>query len=118
MFQSGNVTVMVSDFERAVRFYTETLGLELRFRSGDEWAEVTTQGLTVGLHKAGTQGPRPGAEGALSIGLQVAEIAAAMERLQERGIRFGQVVEDGPVKLAFLGDPDGNPLYLCQTSAP
>lgn len=116
MIQSGNVTVMVSDFDRAVRFYTETLGLDLRLRSGDHWAEVATGGLTIGLHEAGEHGPAPGTKGALSVGLQVADIHGSIDELKGKGIAFGQVIEDGPVKLAYFGDPDGNPLYLCQVS--
>jgi catechol 2,3-dioxygenase-like lactoylglutathione lyase family enzyme len=116
MFQTGNVTVMVGDFDRAVRFYTETLGLDMRYRAGNHWAEIATAGLTIGLHEAGEHGPRPGAQGALSIGLQVADIAGAMADLEGKGIPFGQVVEDGPIKLAHFSDPDGNPLYLCQVS--
>jgi len=116
MFQTGNVTVMVSDFDRAVRFYTETLGLDLRFRSGNHWAEVSTGGLTIGLHEAGEHSPEPGAQGALSIGLQVGDLAGAIDDLAGKGVAFGQVVEDGPIKLAYFSDPDGNPLYLCQVS--
>src|SRR6185369_13994930 len=35
MFSSGNVTVYVSNMDRAVRFYTEVLGLKLAYRFGD-----------------------------------------------------------------------------------
>ena len=111
----ANVTVMVSDFDRAVRFYTETLGLSLRMRFGDGWAEVETKGLTIGLHPANAHGPRPGEGGALSIGLEVPAIEPAKAELEARGIAFeGPIKDDGAVRLAFFSDPDGNPLYLCQ----
>jgi len=35
MFSGGNVTVYVSNMDRAVRFYSETLGLKLAYRFGD-----------------------------------------------------------------------------------
>ncbi len=58
MIQEGNVTVMVSDLERAIRFYTEALGLKLKWRWGD-YAEVEAPGVTIGLHPAGTHGRLP-----------------------------------------------------------
>lgn len=119
-FSGGIATVMVSDMDRAVRFYTETLGLKLSFRAEDEWAEVTAgPGLTIGLHPAGEHGPRPGAGGAISLGFNVdGPIQQSVDALTARGVVFrGPVVAnpDEPVKLAFFGDPDGNPLYLCET---
>src|SRR5262249_26868336 len=40
MIHGGNATVYVSDMDRSVRFYTETLGLKLKHRFGNHWAEV------------------------------------------------------------------------------
>ena len=34
MLKEGNVTVMISDMDRAIRFYTEALGLKLKYRHG------------------------------------------------------------------------------------
>jgi len=113
--RKANVTVMVSDFDRAVRFYTGTLGFALAKRYGDEWAEVEAHGFTIGLHPAGPHGPRPGEGGALSIGLDVAAIESAKAELESRGVGFdGPIKDDGAVRLAFFADPDGNPLYLCE----
>jgi Glyoxalase/Bleomycin resistance protein/Dioxygenase superfamily len=35
----GNASIFVSNMDRAIGFYTEKLGLRLRTRIGDEWAE-------------------------------------------------------------------------------
>jgi catechol 2,3-dioxygenase-like lactoylglutathione lyase family enzyme len=112
--KKGNVTVMVSDFDRAVRFYVDTLGLTLRSRYASEWAEVEADGFTIGLHPA-----RPGqaavANDALSIGLEVDDIDEAVAELTRRGVAFPRGVKaDGAVKLAAFTDPDGTPLYVCQ----
>src|SRR5713101_6395731 len=49
MFSGGNVTVYVSNMDRAVRFYSETLGLKLAYRFGDHWASIEAgTGLTIG----------------------------------------------------------------------
>ena len=40
-------------------------------------------------------------------------IGDVVEVLSNRGVAFhGPVREEGPVKLAFFADPDGNALYL------
>lgn len=116
MIEYGNVTVMVGEMSRAVAFYTETLGMRLKMRAGDHFAEVETTGLTVGLHPQGPHTPKAGTEGAMSIGLQVADIEKAMAELKAKGVTFtAGPTDDGYVTLAFFADPDGNPLYLCQT---
>lgn len=119
MIQGGNVTVFVSDMDRAVRFYTEALGLRLRDRSGDHWAEIETRGLTIALHPA-REAPSGKPDGRLSIGFEVAELEATIEQLRARGAQVDpNLREDGPVRIAYLRDPDGTPLYLCQVkSAP
>ena len=118
MITGGNATVFVSDMDRAVAFYTATLGLKLRQRFGDHWAEVETSGLVIGLHPKSDNAPAPGTSGAISIGLSVGtDIDDVVRQLSAKGVRFrGQVLRDGQggVALAFFGDPDGNDLYLCQ----
>jgi predicted enzyme related to lactoylglutathione lyase len=118
MISGGNATVMVSDFGRAVDFYTKTLGLKLMSRFGDEWAEVSAgTGLTIGLHPAG-HGPKPGTEGSISVGFTITgKIEDAVATLKSKGVAFHGPIRDNPdegIKLAFFGDPDGNALYLCE----
>ena len=47
--KNGNVTLMVSDMDRAVKFYRDTLGLALTFRAGGEWAQLSGAGMTIGF---------------------------------------------------------------------
>jgi catechol 2,3-dioxygenase-like lactoylglutathione lyase family enzyme len=115
MITEANVTVMISDMNRSIKFYVETLGLKLRSRYGDQFAEIECSGLTIALHPAVARGPRPGNSESLSVGLGVADIDSAMTKLKGKGVSFSRVSNDGPVKLAFFKDPDGNPLYLSQT---
>ena len=44
------VTVMVSNLDTAVSFYTEQLGLKLIKRYGEHYAEIETPGFSIGLH--------------------------------------------------------------------
>jgi len=48
--KSINVTVMVSNLDRAIQFYTESLGLTLKNRYGAHWADIEGPGIVIGLH--------------------------------------------------------------------
>lgn len=122
MFTGGNATIYVADFERAVAFYTETLGLKLRFRAENHWAEVVAgKDLVIGIHPAGPHTPQPGAPGAIHIGLVVDRtLEEVMETLTARGVTFdGPIVEEekAPFRFAHLRDPEGTRLYLWETVA-
>jgi catechol 2,3-dioxygenase-like lactoylglutathione lyase family enzyme len=117
VIQGGNATLYVSDVDRSVRFYVETLGFKLRYRAGADWAEVDAGGgLVRGLHAARGHGPQPGTHGSITVGFELNQpIDEVVEVLKNRGVRFhGPVREDAAVKLAFFGDPDDNTLYLAE----
>ena len=118
MYTGSNLTVMVSDFERAVRFYTDTLGLTLNTRAGDGWAEIGAPGLTIGLHAAGPHGPQPGSSGAVAIGLKVDDLESAMASLRARGVEFAHVADGQGIRFAYFADPDHTSLYLWESKAP
>ena len=119
MIDGGIATVFVTDMDRAVAFYTDTLGLKLRMRAGDHWAEVEAKrDLVIGLHSASPDGPQPGTAGAVQIGLQVNEpLEDVVGELTRRGVAFtGPIIDDTNVRLAFFADPDGNVHYLCEVT--
>jgi|HubBroStandDraft_4_1064222.scaffolds.fasta_scaffold00006_2 catechol 2,3-dioxygenase-like lactoylglutathione lyase family enzyme len=108
------VTIIVSDMQRSIDFYTKELGLPLKTRYGDEFAVVEAPGVTIGLHPAKEGGAKPGS---LSIGLGVDDVAASRQQLVERGVTFnGDIVSDLPMRFAFLRDPDGVEVYLAEQS--
>jgi catechol 2,3-dioxygenase-like lactoylglutathione lyase family enzyme len=117
MFRGGVVTIYVSDMDRAVRFYAETLGFTLKERHGNYWASLDGgPGLTIGLHPA-TDAVPAGRQGSIALGLYLEQpIAEAITQLTARGAHFpGPVIDDdGMLSLAFFSDPDGNPLYLAE----
>jgi len=117
MIHGGNTTIYVADINASIRFYTTTLGLELRMRAGDHWAEINAgPGLIIGLHPAEAHSPKPGTRGSVSIGFNVDEpLEDVVSQLKKKGVAFsGPIVEDEHVRLAFFNDPDGNPVYLSQ----
>lgn len=113
-FNQSLVTVIVSNMQRSIDFYTNRLGLALKARYGDEFALVEAPGITIGLHPAREGGAKPGA---LSIGLGVDDIEASRKQLQDHGVEFsGDIVADPPMRLAFFRDPDGVEIYLAEQS--
>src|SRR6266487_1923010 len=110
MISAGNATVMVSNMDAAVRFYTEVLELKLTNRFGDHWATVEAgKGLTIGLHPASDKYPAPGTKGGMMIGMEIDEaIDKAVARLVARGVtKCTPVVRAGPRPSGSCEAPDG-----------
>ena len=116
MFRGGVFTIYVSDMDRSVKFYTETLGMKLMERHGNHWAAIDGgPGLSLGLHPATAEVPA-GRPGSIAIGLYLEEpIRSAVDKLRRTGVTFqGGIIEDKPLSLAFFSDPDGTLLYLAE----
>lgn len=112
--KNANVTVIVSNMDNAVNFYTEMLGLKLSFRTGNDYAVLLSPGLTIGLNPI-QRGLESGRCDSLSIGFQVDNLNDAMAELKGRGVVFSlRTVIEGPNKIAFFTDRDKNPLYLIE----
>jgi catechol 2,3-dioxygenase-like lactoylglutathione lyase family enzyme len=114
MFKESNITLMVADLDRAVKFYTDMLGLKLVRRFGGHWAEVEAPGVRIGLHPGGKAKSGTPSESHMSIGFRVDDIDAAMNALKERGITFTNSRADKGSRNAYFSDPDGTPLYLIE----
>lgn len=121
--QSGTPVAFlyVSDRERALGFYRDTLGLELR--GSDDFGDfIALDGALLRM----TAMPGHQATPHPVLGWNVGDITAAVEALRGRGIAFtihegmGQdslgiwTAPDGRTKIAFFADPDGNVLTLSQ----
>jgi predicted enzyme related to lactoylglutathione lyase len=119
----ANVIVPVADQERALAFYTETLGLETRvdlpFGDGNRWIEVAPPGAETPIAIC-PPGPNTSTGGKdTGISLATDDIDAYHARLAERGIdvdaeisRFG----DGVPPIFWLRDPEGNTLMVVEAA--
>ena len=105
------VQLAVTDLDRAIRFYTETLGFRITERRDDlKFAHIATavEGLQIGLSAGGTAS----GTGAAVINIGVTDANAARAALEGKGVKFLRptTVIPGKVTLAEFQDPDGNRL--------
>lgn len=110
------VSVNVSDWARAKRFYGETLGLPVAAFITDEvgWMEF---GEKDGVHLAIAQwrgpGPLPKGEGGAIIIFGVEDAYKTVEELRRLGVKCDDVVAiPEMVTYANFYDPDGNRLQV------
>ena len=114
MFKSGNTTIIVPDFKKAVQFYVETLGLKLQSQIEGHLAQVEAPGLTIWLiHQDGEQSSQPEKSESISIGFEVQELESVIRLLKSRGVEFQRFIE-GNARFAYFSDMDGNSLYLIE----
>src|SRR5689334_16197483 len=91
------VMVYVSDMDRSVAFYRDTLGLPLRLQS-PFWSEFATETVTLALHGGAQPAENPShgqnPAGSVGIGWSVADLDAVTAMLKERGVQFAMEPND------------------------
>jgi catechol 2,3-dioxygenase-like lactoylglutathione lyase family enzyme len=117
------VMIPVSDQDKAIAFYTEKLGLELRadvpFGGSERWVEVAPAGgearLALVSPREDGSGTRPGE--VQNVSFATNDVEASHAELRSRGVdvdaeimRMGDVVPP----MFWLRDPDGNVLLVVQ----
>jgi lactoylglutathione lyase len=114
------VAVPVADQDRAVKFYTETLGFEKRmeaeFGGGMKWIEVGPKGskTTIALPPLGEV--RPGQDTGIRLVTENAQ--ADHEALRAQGTDVGDLLNfPGAPPMFSFKDPDGNTLYVVERMA-
>lgn len=121
------VVLIVEDLDRALRFYTEVLGLALGHRSGD-YAQLVTGATRLGLYTreamAKTLGiplqkPSQDAPG-FEIGFKVLDVDSAFSELVGRGASPAMPPTTRPwgQRTAYVRDPDGHLIELAQDLRP
>jgi catechol 2,3-dioxygenase-like lactoylglutathione lyase family enzyme len=122
--QSANVVVPVSDTERALAFYTQKLGFEVRldftYETGERWLEVVPPGAETALVLA--KSDSPGIE--TRVILITKNLDADRDELERAGVRCSANLTPGEVRywgdaplagnprMFFFEDPVGNSFLL------
>ena len=110
------VYLFVSDMDRAVAFYGDTLGLSLEYRAGNDWAQFEAGPIKLGLHAAASGEGRPGG----TVAFTVTDLEASRAGLAAHGVSIGHEGggERGEPRFVEFADPDGNALALFEYSRP
>lgn len=111
------VNVTVSDVDRSVAFFRDTVGLPLDFADAQfGYASFATPGARFAV----VQSPEGEAEGRhTGVGFVVDDLDAAHAALAEKGVVFTRPPTREPWGgyMAIFADPDGNTYYLDQVPA-
>jgi glyoxylase I family protein len=114
------VRYQVKEVQRAIAFYTRTLGFNLDMQNLPVIGLVSIGELKLILSGPGTSGARPMPDGRQQepggwnrVVLQVRDLPARIAELKRAGVRFRNEMETGPGgKQIQIEDPDGNPVEL------
>ena len=98
--------VPVEDMERAVRFYSDVLGLGVQFASPD-WTELSWRDAVVALHGGGG-----GLQRESWLGFYVDDLDSTLAAIEAAGGRRGQERSEGGVRLVSITDTEGNELTI------
>jgi catechol 2,3-dioxygenase-like lactoylglutathione lyase family enzyme len=114
------VRYLVDDVDAAIAFYTGHLEFALEQQMGPAFALVSRGDLTLWLSGPQSSAARPMPEGTRPepggwnrLVLEVGDLEAEVERLQQAGVAFRNEVVTGPGgKQILLEDSAGNPVEL------
>jgi predicted enzyme related to lactoylglutathione lyase len=112
---SSRVLVRPTDFERSFRFYAETLSLHV-YR---EWGRGSTRGVVFFLGGGFLElsgSSRTGASESVSLWLQVPDVDAVRDELEEAGVDIVEPPTDKPWGLREMQvqDPDGLKIVIVE----
>jgi catechol 2,3-dioxygenase-like lactoylglutathione lyase family enzyme len=119
----GTVCVPVSDQERAIEFYVDTLGFEKRadvpFGDGYRWVEVAPADAATTIAIVPPPPGKPTGNVETGIGLNTDDIEAVHADLKARGVDVDEEVSrmgDPVPPLFWFRDPDGNTLMVAEVA--
>jgi lactoylglutathione lyase len=116
----GTVAVTVSDQDRALAFYVDTLGFEKRLDvpmpGGGRWLTVAPPGAAVSVALTAGTGAAVGTD--TGIRFVVGDAAAEHTSLVDRKVDVDAVIEwPGVPPMFTFRDSDGNTLYVFEASS-
>lgn len=106
---------VVKDMDKAVGFYRDILGLNIKFRDGDRWTQFDVNGVAVALADPSEGTVPPGGGG--TVVLEVDDLGEMRDRLIQNGVMVNDIVDMGGHGRYFTAtDPAGNIVQIFATS--
>lgn len=109
------VTYNVSNYQKALAFYRDILGLKLSHEFGGQWAEFDTGNVTLAIGVWGKNLGPDGQKGGATVALAVDDLQATVAELRAKGLPIVEGPHETPVcHMVGVMDPDGNTIMFHQ----
>jgi lactoylglutathione lyase len=109
----GAVILLVSNMEKSIKFYRDTLELPIKTKSKD-WTEFFKNDTVLALHPARKKSNLKTGSGIL-VGFEVSDLGSTMKNLREKKVRFFKRPKEEPFgKHAIVQDPDGHLISIAE----
>lgn len=107
------IIVEVCDYDAAVPFYRDVLGLTfIKEETSDRWAEFDAGGGVL-LAVFGRLKEPPKEQGAIMLDFTVPDLEAERERIARLGVDVGEIQQySDEYRLFTLNDPEGNRIQI------
>jgi lactoylglutathione lyase len=110
----GAVILLVSNMEKSIKFYSETLELPIKTRSKD-WTEFFNNDTVLALHPAPKKKTILKTGSGTLVGFEVTDLDSTVKKLKERRVKFFKRPKEEPFgKHAIVQDPDGHLLSIAE----
>ena len=109
----GAVILLVSNMEKSVKFYRDTLGLPIKTKSKD-WTEFFDNDTVMALHPAKKKSNIK-TDSDMLVGFEVGDLEATVKKLKEKKVKFFKKPKEEPFgKHAIVQDPDGHLISIAE----
>lgn len=110
----GAVILLVSNMEKSIKFYSETLELPIKTRSKD-WTEFFNNDTVLALHPAPKNKTILKTDSGTLVGFEVTDLDSTVKKLKERRVKFFKRPKEEPFgKHAIVQDPDGHLISIAE----
>jgi lactoylglutathione lyase len=110
----GAVILLVSNMEKSIKFYSDTLELPVKSRSKD-WTEFFNNDTVLALHPAPEKKKTLKTGSGTLVGFEVTDLDSTVKKLREKRVKFFKRPKDEPFgKHAIVQDPDGHLISIAE----